>query len=84
MLSPAVVLAGNAGQVLAKRQCALDAAYGRHPERFSKPPETLKFAKIVELNPEKGGAEMKSTLNNRYDCLFMATIPIRGTCEPMG
>lgn len=53
MLSPAVVHAGNANQVLAKRQRALDAAYSRHPERFSRPPETLKLAKIVKLNPEK-------------------------------
>ncbi len=60
MLSPAVVHAGNAGQVLAKWQCALDAAYARHPERFSRPPETLKLAKIVELNPEKGVAEVES------------------------
>lgn len=51
-LTPANVHDGRAGEVVAKRQIALDAAYKAHPERFVKgPPKHPKLDGAVWINP---------------------------------
>ncbi len=52
MLTPGDVHYGNADQVLAVRQAALDAAYCAHPERFPNGPPTVKrLPAAVYINP---------------------------------
>jgi putative transposase len=52
MLTPGDVHYGNADQVLAVRQTALDAAYAAHPERFPNGPPTVKqLPAAVYINP---------------------------------
>jgi putative transposase len=51
MLPPADVYYGRAAAILLERQCALDAAYARHPERFTAgPPRVAELPQTVWLN----------------------------------
>lgn len=52
MLTPEMVHLGRATEVLAGRQIVLEAAYGRHPERFVKGrPTVAALPKSVWINP---------------------------------
>jgi putative transposase len=52
MLTPGDVYYGNAEEVLARRQAALDGAYTAHPERFPNGPPTVKaLPPAVFVNP---------------------------------
>ena len=52
LLPPADVHFGRANDVLAQRQAALDAAYRRHPERFTAgPPRVPTLPSAVYINP---------------------------------
>ena len=51
LLTPHQVHYGLVDAVLAERQTALDAAFTRHPERFSKPPMVARPPAKVWINP---------------------------------
>jgi putative transposase len=54
LLTPEVVHYGQAGQVIAKRQDVLMAAYHAHPERFvRRPPQHAALPEAVWINPPK-------------------------------
>lgn len=56
-LTPAMVHFGRTDRVLAQRQCLLDAAYARHPERFPKgPPKHPALPTEVWINPPEDRA----------------------------
>lgn len=58
MLPPADVFYGRAAMVLAARQASLDAAYARHPERFTAgPPRAPQLPQEVWLNKPQVPAE---------------------------
>ena len=62
MLTPAQVHHGHADEVLAQRQCVLDAAYEAHPERFVHgPPRVPSLPQAVWINPpeDKSKSEIK-------------------------
>jgi putative transposase len=51
-LTPAAVHYGQAAEIIAARQAALDAAYRAHPERFvNRPPQHAALPEAVWINP---------------------------------